>query len=434
MHRRSIQIVTAAAMAAVAGQAIAQHQMSPSESRLISQKLQEANKSLIDAVQLAERETGGKALAAEIMTSSALQGIYGRRTIIRPDDEPDPRRDADREPNPDMDRQRDQDRQRQNRDVGADPREQGLHASVTCLVNETQLRRVIVDLEEGRVVQSRAMGAGDDSRMARQGDMSASDATQMQLASDAINANVVNAQSEDLGDIDDLALDVSSGQVRYAVVRSGGVLGMGGDRHAVPLGALTFMSKDEVRLDMTKDQLDQREGFDNDRWPQQPTGAWGGAGAQGERPGQDRPDRQQRPDRARPDEEPQVQRPGQPAREMSATVEKASDVIGAAVHGAGDASFGDVDDIVIKPSDSSIAHYIIATGDGKVAVAASKVQMSNRRLTLDMEQPEFDQLPKFRDNENPDWTNPSWLRDNENRRDRDPQRRDERDPARRGGG
>lgn len=418
MHRRSIQIMTAAALAALAGQAVAQKQLSPTEARRMSQKLQESDKSLTDAIQLAERETGGKALAAEIMTSTQrMDSGQQDRDIRRPGDEPDQRerdRQRDRESTPD------QDRQQENRDRLTQTQQRGLHASVTCLVNDTELRRVIVDLEEGRVVQTQSIGAGgDNERLTRQTDMSAGAGSQMRLASDLINSNVVNAQDEDLGDIDDLALDVTSGQVRYAVLKAGGLLGMGGDMHAVPLKALMFVGDDEVRLSMTQEQLEQRDGFDTDRWPQKPSGAWGGSGQQGQQP--DREGRQ-----------PEVQRPGQQGQqEMSSTVEKASDVIGATVHGPGDASVGDVHDMVIKPSDSSISHYIITTDEGKVAVPASEIQMSNRRLTLAMEQSEFEQLPRFRDNENPDWTNPSWLRDNE--RDRNPQR-DERDPARRGGG
>jgi sporulation protein YlmC with PRC-barrel domain len=448
MNRRTFQVVTAAALAALAGQAVGQQQqqqyerMTASEARQLSQKLQEANKSLTDAIQLAERETGGKALAAEIMRSSDLDRMYREgegagEEIRRPGDPAERERDRQRERDPQLDReqdrQRDMERQReQDRDEAERNRERltggqmqrGLHASVVCLVNDTQLRRVIVDLEEGRVVQSRALGAGWDRGDRDMGDRSAGDGSQMWLASTIINANVVNPAGDDLGDIDDLALDVTSGRVRYAVLRTGGFLGMGGDRHAAPLHALTFIGEDEVRINISKEELEDRPGFDNDRWPQHPTAEWG-AGRQA--PGQ-QPDAEQQ----REGQQPQVQRPGQQDRqEMSSTVEKASDVIGATVHGAGDASVGDVDDIVIKPQDSSIAHYVVATDDGKVAVPASKITMQNRRLTLSMEQSEFDRLPRFRDNENPDWTNPQWLRDLGDD-EREPVRRD-REPDRRGG-
>jgi len=199
---------------------------------------------------------------------------------------------------------------------------------------------------------------------------------------------------------------------------------MGGDRHAVPLHALTFIGDDKARLNINEETLEDRPGFADDRWPQHPTAEWG----QGRQtPGQQRDQQQEGQDN-----QPQVQRPGQQdQQQMSSTVEKASDVIGATVHGAGEASVGDVDDIVIKSSDSTISHYIVATDDGKVAVPASSIRMQNRRLTLEMEQSQFEQLPRFRDNENPDWTNPQWLRDLRDD-DREPMRRDDR-PARRGG-
>src|SRR5690606_40085309 len=56
-------------------------------SDLLSEKLQESDKSLVDAIQLAERETGGKALAAEILTDSSLLRQFGdgqSRDIRRP--------------------------------------------------------------------------------------------------------------------------------------------------------------------------------------------------------------------------------------------------------------------------------------------------------------------------------------------------------------
>jgi hypothetical protein len=42
-----------------------------------------------------------------------------------------------------------------------------------------------------------------------------------------------------LGDIKDIVIDPSSGQVAFVIVSSGGILGMGQERHVVPWNALS---------------------------------------------------------------------------------------------------------------------------------------------------------------------------------------------------
>jgi sporulation protein YlmC with PRC-barrel domain len=42
-----------------------------------------------------------------------------------------------------------------------------------------------------------------------------------------IGSNVVNAQNEDLGKIEDVVLDAGAGRIAYAVLSFGGFLGMG---------------------------------------------------------------------------------------------------------------------------------------------------------------------------------------------------------------
>ncbi len=49
-----------------------------------------------------------------------------------------------------------------------------------------------------------------------------------------IGSNVVNANYEDLGKIEDLVLDASAGRITYAVLSFGGFLGMGDKYFAIP--------------------------------------------------------------------------------------------------------------------------------------------------------------------------------------------------------
>ena len=87
--------------------------------------------------------------------------------------------------------------------------------------------------------------------------------------------NVVNAAGEDLGKIEAIMLDVSSGHIAYAVLSFGGFLGMGSKLFAIPWRALT-LDPDEHRfvLDVSKDKLENAQGFDKDNWPSMADPNW----------------------------------------------------------------------------------------------------------------------------------------------------------------
>lgn len=79
---------------------------------------------------------------------------------------------------------------------------------------------------------------------------------------------VVNRQGEDLGEIDEIMLDVPRGRIAYAVMSSGGILGMGEKLFAIPWSALTLDTDNKCFvLDVDKQRLKDAPGFDKDRWP-----------------------------------------------------------------------------------------------------------------------------------------------------------------------
>ena len=57
-------------------------------------------------------------------------------------------------------------------------------------------------------------------------------------AATLIGDNVVNSSGEDLGKIEAIMLDVTSGRIAYAVLSFGGFLGMGTKLFAIPWPAL----------------------------------------------------------------------------------------------------------------------------------------------------------------------------------------------------
>ena len=61
------------------------------------------------------------------------------------------------------------------------------------------------------------------------------------ISSDKVEgATVYNTAGEKLGSIDDLMIDKTSGQIRYAVLEFGGFLGMGTDRYPMPWNVLRY--------------------------------------------------------------------------------------------------------------------------------------------------------------------------------------------------
>jgi sporulation protein YlmC with PRC-barrel domain len=95
-------------------------------------------------------------------------------------------------------------------------------------------------------------------------------------ASTLAGDSVRNAADEDLGNLDEIMIDIPSGRIAYAVLSVGGVLGIGNKLFAVPWSALQV---DEDRkclvLNVDKNKLENAPGFDKDNWPDMADNAWG---------------------------------------------------------------------------------------------------------------------------------------------------------------
>ncbi|WKJ92268.1 PRC-barrel domain-containing protein [Methylomonas montana] len=92
---------------------------------------------------------------------------------------------------------------------------------------------------------------------------------QVSRASKITGAKVKNTTGDSLGDIKDLVIDPENGQVVYAVVSFGGLMGMGDKLFAIPWRALHWTSpKDYYVLDLDKDTLKKAPGFDKKHWPE----------------------------------------------------------------------------------------------------------------------------------------------------------------------
>lgn len=95
-------------------------------------------------------------------------------------------------------------------------------------------------------------------------------------ATTLIGDAVQNAAGENIGDLKEIMLDVTSGQIAYGVLDFGGFLGMGNKLFAVPWTAFTVdEDKHRLILDVDKETLRNAEGFDQSDWPDTADETWG---------------------------------------------------------------------------------------------------------------------------------------------------------------
>jgi sporulation protein YlmC with PRC-barrel domain len=86
---------------------------------------------------------------------------------------------------------------------------------------------------------------------------------------------VRNRQGENLGHLEEIMIDVTSGRIAYAVLAFGGFLGFGDKLFAVPWASLLFDPENQQFLmDASKELLERAPGFDKNHWPETPNAQW----------------------------------------------------------------------------------------------------------------------------------------------------------------
>ncbi|HYD63666.1 MAG TPA: PRC-barrel domain-containing protein [Noviherbaspirillum sp.] len=90
-----------------------------------------------------------------------------------------------------------------------------------------------------------------------------------------INSNVRDPKDKKIGQIKDLILDGGRGEIAYAVVSFGGVLGVGSKLHAIPWQALEPSDDGNYYiLHADRETISQAPGFDKARWPDMTDQKW----------------------------------------------------------------------------------------------------------------------------------------------------------------
>ncbi len=127
------------------------------------------------------------------------------------------------------------------------------------------------DQDQSRT-QSRQVEAQRSQSQSQQHRMQSQRQSQMQMqlqeASKLIGKDVKSPQGEKLGDIDDIVLTSDGNRIAYAVLASGGFLGLGQKLYAVPWESFQGLGQEgEAILNISKDDLGRAEGFDKNNWP-----------------------------------------------------------------------------------------------------------------------------------------------------------------------
>lgn len=86
-------------------------------------------------------------------------------------------------------------------------------------------------------------------------------------ARDVMRMSVHSSTGEEVGKIKDLVVDTRSGQIVYAVVSSGGVLGVGDTTRAVPMGAIHFENdrRESFALDVSTNDFQKAPAFSSEQ-------------------------------------------------------------------------------------------------------------------------------------------------------------------------
>ncbi len=87
---------------------------------------------------------------------------------------------------------------------------------------------------------------------------------------DIVGKRVKNPEGYDLGEISSLRVGLPTGRVAYAVLRTGGMFGLGAKFFAIPLEAIVYRPGDDVFVvNISKHKVENDPGFQEGEWPKE---------------------------------------------------------------------------------------------------------------------------------------------------------------------
>lgn len=178
-----------------------------------------------------------------------------------------------------------------------------------------------------------------------------------------MDMKVVDSQGKDLGEIDEVVLDLHNARVHAAVLASGGFLGLGEKHYAFPISEFKpGKERDRLTLDVDKQKLEDAQGFDKSKWPAMDDEYWGLVGARGKAGA------------------------GATQQGKKLNLVRASEIIGQEVQDKSGKELGEVSDIRLNASSGRIQHIVIDVKDaGQATVQPKSLSMgTGDKLVADM--------------------------------------------------
>jgi len=252
----------------------------------------------------------------------------------------------------------------------------------------------------------------------------AGDQTHVSVARDFRTADIIglyvkNNKHEDLGKIDDLVIDMKTGDVRYAAIAYGGVGGIGSKLFAVPWQKLTFMfgepnkaNSRHFMLDVSKEQFENSPGFDSSHWPNVADPNWAAS--------VDKHYNFNRTEHNNANATANANSGNTQQTVAYETVFRASKIRGMDVRNDKNEHLGDIDDMVIDVSKGHVKYLALSygswfTGGNKlfaVPLTSFTLTHDNNKtfFTVHVSQDSLKNAPGFDKNNWPDTADPNWAK------------------------
>lgn len=208
--------------------------------------------------------------------------------------------------------------------------------------------------EQDKSGQSAAAGASGGSKQSQSG-----------MTIDQVkDMKIVDSQGKELGQIEDVVIDLSSGKVHAAVLSFGGFLGMGEKHFAFqPAQLKRGKQQNQLVLNVDKQKLENAEGFEKGQWPGMDDEYWRDVG--GKQAGA-----------------------GAGGQSGQMNLIRASELKGKEVQDKSGNKVGEVQDVMIGLTEGQVRNIAVSVeGGGRAMVPAKSIKATGTedRLVIDMD-------------------------------------------------
>lgn len=267
-------------------------------------------------------------------------------------------------------------------------------------------------------------------------------------ASDLIGHEIHNEEGKEIGDVNDLLIDLQQGRVAGVTVGVGGILGIGEQNRVVPMKAISCEAKDHADAGDRSAVRNNRDDAADDLATDRARNREGLAGTQ-RHEAKDRVlvlnmdeklrtsqttaenvnsyqsleqvyrDYQQTPywkDQGQDRQQVRQQDRDNQAAATSFQIRKAEDLMGTEIHNQSDENIGEIQDFVIDLQTARIVYVTVTAGgfagigDNLVAIPPSQFKPGkDDKVMLNMTEERLKSAPKFNKDEWPDLNDPTWV-------------------------